>query len=115
LTPYGFGLRLHTGHGTEDCDGAIQDPQASLYFGGEIHMAWGVDDIDAMTIPVARGGGAGNGYASLLLLLHVIHGSGTVVDFAHAVEAPGVVQDTFSNGGLAGIDVGHYPNVSGFI
>ena len=114
LPPNRFRLGLDTGDSTKDCYGAIKNAEATFDFGCEIYVAWRIDDVDSMTIPIARRGGGGNGYTALPFLIHVIHGSCTIVDFAHAVHSTGVVQDAFSNGGLAGIDMSHDPGVSNF-
>ena len=114
LTPDGLGLGLHTRDSTEYRHRAIKDAKAPLHFGGEVYVAGRINDVDTMSVPLTRRGGRGDGNTALPLLLHEVHGSGTVVDFAHAVRAAGVVQDTFSDGGLAGIDMGHDSDVTDF-
>ena len=39
----------------------------------------------------------------------VMHDGGAFVDFTDLVRDPGVEQDSFRGGGLAGINVGHGP------
>ena len=121
LAPHGLGLRLDAGDGIEDGDGAVEDAQAALDLGREVHVARGIDDLEAVglavldatgVVPEARGGSGGDGHAALLLLDHPVHGSGAVVDLAHLVRLSGVVKDTLGRRGLARIDVGHDPDVS---
>ena len=45
----------------------------------------GVDDVQTAAAPVAGGGRGGDGYASLLLLLHPVHGRGALVRLAYLV------------------------------
>ena len=114
LPPDGFGLRLDPAHRAEHRAGAIQHPQRALDLDGEIHVAGGVDDVDAMlvelaghAIPEAGGRGGGDGDAALLLLHHPVHGGGAIVHLAQLVRDARVEQDALGHGGLAGIDVGH--------
>ena len=78
---------------------------------GEVHMARGVDDVDAMVAPLAGGRGRRDRDAALLLLLHPVHDGRALMDLADLVRNPGVEQDAFSRSGLAGIDVGHDADV----
>ena len=113
LTPHGLGLRLDTGHRVEHRDGAVEDAQRPLDLDGEVDVAGGVDDVDAVVVPDARGGSGGDGDAPLLLLRHVVHGRGAVVHFADLVALAGVVEDALGRRGLARVDVGHDADVAG--
>ena len=113
LAPHGLGLRLHAGHRVEHGHGAVEHAQRALHLDREVHVAGGVDDVDAVVAPEAGGGGGGDGDAALLLLLHPVHGGGALVHLADAVGATGVVEDALGRGGLARIDVGHDPDVPG--
>src|SRR5262249_20938693 len=73
LTPHGFGLRLHAGHAAEHGDRAVEHAQRTLHLGREIHVAGGVNDVNAVGEPFAGGGGRRNGDAAFTLLLHVVH------------------------------------------
>ncbi len=107
LTPDGFRLRLDAMHGIEHGTGAIEYAQRALYLGGEVHVAGGIDNVDANIFPDAGGRGRGDGDAALLLLRHPIHRRGAFMDLTNAVRASRIEQDALRGGGLTGIDVGH--------
>ena len=117
LTPNGLRLGLDAGNGVEDGDSAIEDAQAALDLGGEVNVARGVDDLDAVVltvlVPEARSSSGGNGYAALLLLNHPVHGGSALMDLTDLVGLTGVVKNTLGRGGLTGIDVGHNADVTG--
>ena len=117
LTPNGLRLGLNAGNGVEDGDSAIEDAQAALDLGGEVNVARGVDDLDAVVltvlVPEARGSSGGNGYAALLLLNHPVHGGSALMDLTDLVGLTGVVKNTLGRGGLTGIDVSHDADVTG--
>ena len=112
LTPDGLGLRLDTGDGVEDGDGAVEDAQAALDLGREVDVARGVDDLDDMVLPEAGGGRRGDGDAALLLLDHPVHGGGAVVDLADLVGLARVVENALGGRRLAGVDMGHDADVT---
>ena len=117
LTPNGLRLGLNAGNGVEDGDSAIEDAQAALHLGGEVNVARGVDDLDAVVltvlVPEAGGSSGGNGYAALLLLNHPVHGGSALMDLTDLVGLAGVVKNTLGRGGLTGIDVSHDADVTG--
>ena len=113
LTPHGLGLRLDAGDRVEHGDGTVEDAQRTLDLDGEVDVAGSVDDVDSVVVPDARGGSRGDRDATLLLLRHVVHGRGTVVDLADLVALPGVVEDALRGGRLARVDVGHDADVAG--
>ena len=107
LTPDGLRLGLNTALGAEDGHGTVQDAQGTLHLDGEVHVAGGVDDVDAVIVPVTGGSRRGNGDTSLLLLLHPVHGGATLVGLAKLMGLTGVEQDTLGCSGLTGINVSH--------
>src|SRR6185437_4378880 len=111
LAPDGLGLGLDAVDAIEEGDGAVEDAEGALDLGGEVHVAGGIDDVDADVVPEAGGGGAGDGDAALLLLLHPVHDGGAFVHLAQAVGLAGVIEDALGGGGLAGINVGHDADV----
>jgi len=72
----------------------------------------GVDDVDTVVLPLTRGSGGRNGYTALLFLLHPVHGGATFVNFTHAVQLTGVVQDTLCSRRLTSINVRHDADVA---
>src|SRR5215475_3613981 len=75
LTPHGFRLRLHAGNGVKNSDRAVENTQQALHFHSEVHVAWSINDVDAILLVEAgptAGGGAGDGNTALALLLHPI-------------------------------------------
>ena len=120
LPPDSFGLGLHAALGAQDGNTAVQHPQRPLHLYGEVHVARGVDDVDAglgkLVLgpgPVAGGGGGRDGNAALLLLGHPVHGGGAVMGFANLVVYAGVEQNPFGGGGFARVDVRHDADVPG--
>jgi hypothetical protein len=74
LTPNGLRLRLNAALGAEDGHRTVQHAQGALHLNGEVHVARGVDDVDAVRLilmgragPEAGGSGGGDGNTTLLL------------------------------------------------
>ena len=57
--------------------------------------------------PETGGSSGGDGDASLLLLLHPVHGGGTLMGLTYLVVDAGIVTNTLSGRSLTGIDVSH--------
>ena len=51
LTPHRLALRLDAVAAVEDRDRAVEDAEAALDFDGEVDVARGVDDVDAVLTP----------------------------------------------------------------
>jgi hypothetical protein len=77
-------------------------------------MPGGIYNIEKISAPLAVSGGAGNSYAPFLLLFHPVHGGGAVVHFANFMGTAGIEEYAFRKGGLARVDMGYYPEISGF-
>ena len=112
LTPDRFRLGLDTAHGAEHGNDPIQNPHGALHLNGEVHVAGGVDDIDAVVSPTGGDGGGSDGDAPLLLLGHPIRCGSSVVDLSQFVNHTGIKQDPLRGGRLAGINVGGNANVA---
>ena len=112
LAPHGLGLRLNASNRVEHGDGAVEYAQRALYFDGEVHVAGGVDDVDAVVVPDARGGSRGNGDTTLLLLGHVVHRGCTVVHLTDLVALACVIQDALGRRGLTSVDVSHDADIA---
>ena len=111
LAPHRLGLWLDSGDGVEHRDRAVEHAQRALDLDGEVDVAGRVDDVDLAVGPVRSGGRGRDGDAALLLLDHVVHHRGALVDLTDLVRATGVVEDALGGGGLARVDVGHDPDV----
>ena len=111
LPPHGLGLRLHAADGIKQRHRAVQHAQAALHLGGKVHVAGGIDNIDADVVPDAGGGGRSDGDAALLLLLHVVHGRRALMHFADAVRDARIKKDALCRSRLSGVDVRHDSDV----
>src|SRR6202000_793499 len=107
LTPHGLGLRLNALIAVEHAYRAVEHAQATLDFDGEVDVAGRVDNVEALVLPEGGRRGSRGGGASLLLLLHPVHGRGAVVHFADLMRLAGIVEDALCSRRLPGINVGH--------
>jgi hypothetical protein len=121
LTPYGFGLWLNPGGTTENDYGTIKHTQGTLNFNGEVDVARGVNNVDAVfvklfgrTRPEGGSGSRRDRNPALLLLLHPVHDSSAVVDLTNLVRNTRVEQDTLRRRGFTRVDVRYNPDVSVF-
>src|SRR5690606_16043218 len=112
LAPDGFGLGLDAAHGAVDHAGAVKHAHGALDFDGEVDVSRGVDDVDAMLGASARHAAPersrcsrGDGDATLLFLLHPVHGGRAFMGFANFVIDAGVEQDALGGGGFPCVDV----------
>ena len=112
LTPHRLGLRLHAALGAQDRHASVQHSQRALDLHGKVHMARGVDDVDAGIPPVTGGGGGGDGDATLLLLIHPVHDCGALMRLTELVVDARVEQDPFRRGRLPGVDMSHDADIS---
>src|SRR5690606_2465160 len=81
--------------------------QRTFDFDGEVDVAGRIDDVQAVVVPEASGCRGRDGDATLLLLLHPVHGGGAVMDFADLVGLAGIIKDTLGRGGLTGVNMRH--------
>ncbi len=112
LTPNGLGLRLYALVAVEHAYGAVEHAERALDFDGEVDVAGGVDDVEALVLPEGGRRGGRDGDAALLLLLHPIHGRSAVVHFADLMRFAGIIQDTLGRRRLAGVDMRHDAEVA---
>ena len=75
-------------------------------------MAGRVDDVQALAVPDGGRRGGRDRDATLLLLLHEIHGRGAVVHFANLMALASVVENPLGRRRLAGINVSHDAEVT---
>ena len=111
LTPNFLRLWLHPVHRVKHSDRAVQHAQRALHFRREVHVAGGVDDVNANVAPSAGRRRRRDGNPALLFLLHPIHGCRAFVHLSDAVRLSRVEQDAFRRSGLTGVDVGHDADV----
>ena len=97
------GLRHRTVHGVDQNKYRIDHRQHALDLAAEVCVAGGVDDIDAVTVPVDRGILRQDGdTAFLFLIVAVHHPLGGDRAFA---EGTRLLQQAIDESGLAVIDV----------
>jgi len=89
LVPDGFGLGSTPPTAQKNGNRAVKHPEAALDFDGKSTCPGVSISFNAVFAPETGGGGRGDGDSPLLLLLHVIHGRGTVVHLAHPVGDTG--------------------------
>src|SRR5690606_17782779 len=117
LAPDGFRLRLNTGIRIKKSNGTVEHAQAALYFNGEVHVAWSIDDVEATlaavtALPGCRRSSRRDRDATLLLLRHPVHGRSTIMGFTHLVVLTGEVEDALGRRGLASVDMRHNTEIS---
>ena len=119
LTPHSLRLGLHAALGAHDGDRSVQHTQRTLHLYSKVHMARSINDVDTGlgelilgALPVAGGCSGGDGDATLLLLLHPVHGGRTLVGLANFIIDARIVQNALRSGGLACINVGHDADIS---
>ena len=112
LAPHRLGLGLDAALCAERRNGAVQNAQRTLDFDGEVDVAGGIDDVEAVALPDTGRRGGRDGDAALLLLDHPVHGRSAFMHLAELVRLARVEQDTLGRGGLAGVDVRHDTEVS---
>ena len=111
LAPDGLRLRLHAGDGVEQRDRAVEHAQGALDLDRKVNVAGSVDDVDAMVTPERGRRGGRDRDAALLLLGHPVHRGRALVDLTDLVGLAGEEQDALGRRRLAGVDVGHDPDV----
>ena len=115
LAPNLLRLRLDTFLTVEDCDGTVEHTQGTLNLNGEVDVARGIDDVDLVVVPETGHSSGGNGDTALLLLLHPVGGSATIVSLADLAVNTRVVQDALSRSRLTSIDVRHDADVADLV
>jgi len=112
LTPHSLGLGLNASHSVKHGNGAVKHAQRALNLNGEVNVTRGVDDVDGVVFPRARGRSGRDGDAALLLLLHPVHRGSAFVNFTDLVVDAGVKQNALGRGGLARVNVRHDADVA---
>ena len=81
-------------------------------------MSWSINQIYLVSIPVERSGSSPDSYASLSLLLHVVHDSRSMMNLSWQSQKPSVVQHPFRRRRLPSIDMrydGYVPYLRPFL
>ena len=107
LAPNGLGLRLDALVAVEHAYRAVEHAQRTLDLDGEIDVAGRVDDVQALAVPEGRRRGGGDRNATLLLLLHPVHGRSAIMHFADLMRFAGIIEDALGRRRLARINMGH--------
>ena len=113
LSPNCLRLRLHTALCCQDCDASVKNTKRTFNFYSKVNVTRSVDDVDTAAVPVAGRCCGCDRDASLLFLLHVVHGSSTIVSLTQFVVYTCIKQDTLRGSGLTGINMSHDTNISG--
>ena len=104
------GLGLYALGPVDDHDGGVRGHEGAVGILGEILVARGVQDVDAVTVVLKLHDGGGDGNASLLLDLHPVRGSGPgpfALDLPGLGDGPAVEQEFFRQCGFARVGVGN--------
>ena len=101
------GLRLHALGGIDDEQGAFARGEGAGDFVGEVDVPGGVDEVEFVGLPVARGVGHGDGVgldgdAALALEVHVVE---QLVALVALGDGAGQLEEAVGKGGLAVVDV----------
>ena len=112
LAPHRFCLGLNTGNSVKNHHAAIQHPQAALYLSSEVHVPWGVDDVDVVAVPLAGGCRCGDRDAPFLFLGHPVHDRVPIVNVADLVRPAREEEHTLSNRRFTGVDMRDESDVS---
>ena len=76
-------------------------------------MSGGIDNVYAAAFPECGGSSRGNGYTSLLLLGHPVHGRGTLVRFTYFIRLSRIIEYALGGRGLTRVNVRHYTYIPG--
>ena len=111
IAPVGLGLRFDAARAAEYADAAVEHLQRAIDLNREVHVSRGVDDVQAMLVPLATGRSRLNRNAALLFLFHEVRRGFTVVHLTGAVNLTRQLQDALGRCGLAGVNMGEYADV----
>ena len=94
-------LHLHAGHRIHDDDGRARRAQSRPRVGHEVAVSGGVDQVEAVALPVAEGDGGAERDLALDLVGVEVGGGGAVIDLAEPVDGAGREEDAFHQRCLA--------------
>ena len=79
---------------------------------GEVHMSRGINKVSLVLIPGEADGSAGDGDATVPLLVQVVHDSVPIMNLPHPGTIPRVEQHVLSGGGLTRMNMSHDTNIA---
>ena len=112
VAPVCLGLWLNTARTAEDADTTVEHFQGAIDLNREVHVSRGIDDVEAVVIPETSRCSGLNGDPALLLLIHEVSRSRTIMHLTDLMNLTGELENALGRGGLAGIDVGEDADVS---
>jgi hypothetical protein len=78
-------------------------------------VARGVYDIDPIIIPISGSGCGSDSYATLFLLWHPVHSSGTFINSAYFANSAWEIKSSLGYCGFACVNVRDKSNISDFV
>jgi len=112
LTPDGLALGFHALHGIKNNHAAVEHAQRALNFGGEIDVPGGVDQINAVALPLRGDRGGHNRDAAFAFLSHPVGDSGAVIHVAQAVGLAGIVKNPLGSRCFTSVNMGNNANIT---
>ena len=116
LAPHRLRLRLHSTHSTKCGHRSVKDAQRTFYFNCKVDVPGGVYQVNfkslIVVIPECCRCGGSNGNSPLLLLLHPVHRSGTVMHFSDFMRQTGIKQNTFRCSRFSRVNMGHNTDIT---
>src|SRR5690606_32984119 len=112
LPPYSLGLWLNAFFRAEYRYSSIEYAQGTFNFYCEVNVTRGVDNIDAVTLPLSGRCGRRNRNTAFFFLFHPVHCSGTFVGLTNLMNSTCIEQDPFCGCRLSGVNMRHDPNVT---
>ena len=122
-----FRLRLNASNTAKNEDSTVKNTKGAFYFSREVHVSRGINDVNAdifffakledaglfELLPAGSNSSGGDGDTTLFFLLHPVCRSSAVMNFTDFVNHACVEQDSLRQRGLARIDMGTDPDITG--
>ena len=105
-------MGLNAAGTAEHADATIENLQRTVNLDGEVNVTRGIDDVELVLVPEAGGGSGLNGDPALCFLFHEVRRCCAFVNFTDFVDFTGELQNSFSGGGFASIDVSEDADIS---
>ena len=108
--PHGFSMALHALGAGNNQNGVVHDRYGALHFGGEVHVARGIQPVDGIVAQLEACLPGKNGDAALLFQGMGIKKGILMIHTAQAADGAGKVQYALGKGGFACIHMGQNTN-----